>query len=253
MTNNVRQNLDKILKELYRRNLLSIRGSTSAPDIFISFYPYVGINHTIRVRDGIIYVRISDLFTEAPVEIHDALSRILLSKLFKKRVPPDARNTYAEFINNEDFRKRARVQRRKRGKKRLTSPKGNVYDLNQMFEKLNLIYFAGKLEMPVLSWSEQKTFRRLGNYDLTHDAVTLSRSLDSREVPKFVVEFVLYHEMLHKFHGAVEKNGRLYFHTSAFKRDEKRFSFYDEAEEWIEQNAYKFERGKKFNWRNLFY
>jgi hypothetical protein len=48
-------------------------------------------------------------------------------------------------------------------------------------------------------------------------------------VPEFLVEFVLYHEMLHMKHRPKLSNGRRVYHTAAFRADERRFDYYDAA------------------------
>jgi hypothetical protein len=69
--------------------------------------------------------------------------------------------------------------------------------------------------------------------------------LDSAAVPKFVVEYVLFHEMLHIAHPAKHKNGRRYHHTPAFRRDERRFAHFHAAEKWIDENVWKLKRAAK--------
>jgi hypothetical protein len=52
-----------------------------------------------------------------------------------------------------------------------------------------------------------------------------------------VVEFVVYHEILHHLYPAfVGESGRTNIHNKEFKTKEKQFSAYDEAKEWIEEH-----------------
>ena len=83
-----------------------------------------------------------------------------------------------------------------------TSPRGKVYDLSEMFDRLNARYFDGALERPLLSWSQKKARRILGHHDRVYETITISKSLDSAQVPEWFVEFILYHEMLHIKHAA---------------------------------------------------
>src|SRR5216683_730589 len=53
-------------------------------DIEVKFYPYVGLHHTIRVRSGRVYVRLSDLFRAAPPEVLRALAFILVPVWFPR-------------------------------------------------------------------------------------------------------------------------------------------------------------------------
>ena len=96
-----------------------------------------------------------------------------------------------------------------------------------------------------MTWSSKKTYRVLGHHDAAHDTIVVSRSLDSISVPKFIVEYIVFHEMLHVAHPTKHVNGRRYNHTAALKRDEQKFEFYTEAEKWIERNVRKLEREAK--------
>lgn len=58
------------------------------PEIDVTFYPYVGINHTIRIRNGRVFVRIAEICRDLPASAQRALSMILVAKLYRKRVPP---------------------------------------------------------------------------------------------------------------------------------------------------------------------
>ncbi|MBU7031740.1 MAG: hypothetical protein HXS53_04350, partial [Theionarchaea archaeon] len=69
-------------------------------NIRAEFYPYSSIKHTIRKRDGNIFMRISDLFGEAPNEVLFAIGRILLAKLNKKRISKTDRKIYDEFLGS---------------------------------------------------------------------------------------------------------------------------------------------------------
>lgn len=225
------------LRAIYEQSFAYFRPETSSPDIEIRFYPYVNVNHTIRIRGGKVFVRISTLFRDAEKRVHEALSVILVAKLLKRRVPADADRLYRTYVSKPEFREIALDHKRKRGKKQLHGSNGDFYDLDPIFDRLNEDYFEGKLKKPRLSWSGERTFRRLGHYDEAHDAIVISRSLDSRSIPAFVVEYVVYHEMLHVKHPTVHRGGRRYSHTPAFKRDEMTYDYFDEADAWIERNA----------------
>ena len=51
------------------------------PSIGVEYYRFVGINHTVRLRQGRLLVRLSDLFRRAPAPVMEALAFILLAKL----------------------------------------------------------------------------------------------------------------------------------------------------------------------------
>ena len=207
------------------------------PAIDVSFYPYVGINHTIRIREGGIFVRIAEICRQMPLNSHKGLAYILIGKLLRKKIPPGAREVYSAYVKTTEIREKATENKRAKGRKVVTTSKGLVYDLDEIFAGVNTQYFGDAIPMPVLTWSANKTYRILGHHDATHDHIAISKSLDTLDTPRYVVEYVVFHEMLHIHHPTKHVNGRRYNHTAAFKRDEQKFAYYNQAESWIERNV----------------
>jgi len=233
------------IREFYAEAFEKWAGDYSVPDIDVTFYPYVGLNQTIRVRDGRVLVRISDMCRDMPAEPHRALAYILVAKLLRKRVPPRADEIYSDYISTKEMRDRSHDRKRSHGRKVVSGAKGDFFDLDEIFDNLNFWYFKGQLAKPVLTWSAKKTYRILGHHDATHDTIVVSRSLDSADTPRYVVEYIVFHEMLHIHHPTVHHNGRRYNHTPAFRRDERRFPYYQQAEDWIERSVRKLKRRAK--------
>ncbi len=214
----------------------------AVPAIEVSFYPYVGINHTIRVRQNKVFVRLAEISRSATLDVQRALAFILVAKLLRKKVPPPANAVYQTFVKSREIQTKAVANRRANGRKIISGAAGEIYDLEQIFARLNRVYFQDSIEKPVLSWSVKRTFRILGHHDAAHDTIIISKSLDDRKVPRYVVEFIVFHEMLHIFHPTIHRNGRRYNHTAAFRRDERKFVECERAESWITANAGKLKR-----------
>lgn len=117
------------------------------------------------------------------------------------------------------------------------NPQGKFYNLDNLFGKLNHEYFAGTLVKPRLAWSKINTYRKFGHYEPARDRVVMSLTLDDANIPEFVIEFVLFHELLHKYHGTKWINGRRMVHTPEFRADESQFKFYAEAQRWLQKLA----------------
>ncbi len=207
------------------------------PVIDVRFYPYAGLRHTIRVRSGQVYVRLSDICKNSPPEVLRALAFVLVARLLGKKVPAVHERTYRDYSLAPEVMRSSDLARRGRGRKMISSAKGSVYDLDKMFSKLNRRYFDSTLEKPALTWSQRKTRSILGHHDRVYETITISKSLDSSQVPDWFVEYILYHEMLHIRHLARMINGRRYYHTTAFRLDERRFARYEDAQRWLEQVA----------------
>jgi len=235
------QQITTLYQEAYGR----YKPAAQLPPIHVSFYPYIGINHTIRVRGGEIYVRLAEICRDMPLPCHRGLAYILIGKILRKKIPAGARQVYNVFIKSDAVRERAADSKRERGRKVVTSSAGSVYDLDEIFDTVNHGYFRDAIPKPALTWSARKTYRILGHHDATHDHIAISKSLDSGDVPRFVVEYVIFHEMLHIVHPTKHVNGRRYNHTAAFKRDEEKFAHFHEAEKWIERNVRRLKKQAK--------
>lgn len=205
-------------------------------NIRAEFYPYAAVKHTVRKRDGVIYMRISDTFVDAPEEVLLSLGKILLAKLNKRRINQKDRFIYNRYISSEFLQEKASkiISKRKRKVKII---KGYYRDLNQSFERVNKEYFNGRMEKPVLTWSSRRAKCTLGRYDPERDIVSISRVLDSRKVPEELLDFIMYHELLHKKHGVKLKGNRRRVHTAEFKKDEKKFRNYEKMKELMEKVA----------------
>jgi hypothetical protein len=88
-----------------------------------------------------------------------------------------------------------------------------------------------------LIWNQALTGRKFGHYGRSTDTVMLSVSLDSPAVPEFVLDFVMYHELLHKKHGIPVVNERRVVHSAAFRAEERKSADYHEADRVLNELA----------------
>ena len=225
--------LSKFFADAFRH----LGGNRGVPAIEVRFYPYAGLRHTIRIRSNRVYVRLSDICKDATPDVHRSLAWILVARLLGKRVPTIHERVYRDYSLTPAVMRSSDLARRGRGRKMISSARGEVYDLERMFTKLNRRYFDGRIERPTLTWSQRRTRSILGHHDHVYDSITISKTLDSIDVPEWFVEYILYHEMLHIKHPARLINGRRFYHTSAFRNDERRFPHYDQAQKWLERLA----------------
>ena len=116
-------------------------GNRGVPAIEVRFYPYAGLRHTIRLRSGRVYVRVSDICKDCPPEVLRALAWILVSRLLGKRVPTIHDRVYRDYSLTPEVMRKSDLARRGRGRKMISSAHGEAYDLDRMFAKLNRRYF----------------------------------------------------------------------------------------------------------------
>ena len=226
------EDLETIFKTAHRE----IRPRTPLPEIRIEFFPFAGLNHTARLHENRLIIRVSDIFNDAPAEIYHSLALILLAKLYRKKIDKSYHRTYRTFILSDSIQERARMVRNDRCRLRRTrGARGRYVNLDALFDRLNQQYFANALPKPRLTWSAQKTRYVLGRFDLTHDTIFISRFFDSPDVPVIVTEYVMFHEMLHVKHHSRVQDSRLIVHTPEFKSDEKRFAHYGRAKDWLKR------------------
>lgn len=227
MDSNQKDRLEGLYKELLNRYNLYKEGQI--PEIQVDFYPYTAIKNTVRKRKNTIYVRISDMLEDAPQDVLLALGIVLFYKL-KGKIPPESeKKIYKDYVNSERIQTKAQKIRKIRGKKTLLGPKGEFHDLRKSYDRVNRKYFEVALPKPNLSWSMRKTKTRFGHHDLVFNTIVISRTLDDKRIPKSLLDYVMYHEMLHQKHGRFYKNGKNHIHTRTFKEDERRFSGYKKA------------------------
>lgn len=223
--------------DVYERVFRTLKPRTSPPEFEVRYRPYANLDSRIMLQEGHrkILVKVSDQLERAPAAVHEALAHVLLAKLYRKQIDPEHDRRYREFVNRSEVRQEALNVRRRRGRKEMESATGRHHDLDRMFDELNARYFDGTLRKPTVGWSKRGSRRLLGHYDPAHDSIVLSKLLDRAEVPAFVVEYVLFHEMLHVKHPVEYRTSRRCVHTPAFKRDEKAFAGYAEANLYLKK------------------
>lgn len=130
---------------------------------------------------------------------------------------------------------------RQRSRRRVAlDPHGEHHDLVALRDEVNRRYFGGRLEVPI-TWGREPTGRRqrsihLGTYDFDRNLIRIHRRLDHPDVPRHVVASVVHHELLHAAMPAETVRGRRRLHPPEFRRRERAFAHYREAQEWIRLN-----------------
>jgi predicted metal-dependent hydrolase len=165
----------------------------------------------------------------APGAILRAIAHILLAKMYRKPIDRGQAARYREYVGSHEIVRKAHLIRQMRGRKQLRSARGHVYDLDAIFEHLNSRFFHGLMARPVMSWSPTKTRRILGHYDPAHNAIIVSRVFDHPAVPRYVLEYIVYHEMLHLKFPVKLRGSRRCVHSKEFQAEERLFPELSEA------------------------
>jgi hypothetical protein len=203
------------------------------PEIAVQFYAFANVNNTIRLRDGKLIVRLSDLLEGAPDSVLRAIAHILLAKMYRKPIERAYAGRYRKYISSHEIANKVHLVRQIRGRKQIDSAAGRIYDLNAIFEELNTRYFHGLLGRPQMTWSRDHARNSLGHYDPAHNAIVVSRVFDHPRVPRYAIEYIVYHEMLHLKHPVKLRGSRRCVHPPEFVAEENLFAELDEAKKFL--------------------
>jgi len=225
----VKEHLLNLFQESYRE----LRPRAPVPEMSVEFYSFANINNTIRLREGKLLVRLSDLLEGAPEPVLRAIAHILLAKMYRKPIEREHSTRYRRHISGHDLSRKAHLMQQIRGRKRIDSAKGATYDLESIFEDLNTRFFHGLLARPQMTWSREHARQRLGHFDPAHNAIVVSRVFDHPRVPQYVTEYIVYHEMLHLKHPVKLRGSRRCVHSAEFQADEKLFPRLQEAQKFL--------------------
>ena len=227
--------MSEALLEIIRRAYRELRPRAEMPELHAEFFPFANINNTVRLREGRLRLRFSDLLEGAPEPVLHAIAHILLAKIYRKPIDPREAARYRRYIGGREVSAKAHLVRQMRGRKQLRGAQGRVYDLEAIFDELNLRFFHGLMGRPNLTWSRDHARNSLGHYDPAHNAIVVSRVFDHPRVPRYAIEYLLYHEMLHLKHPVRLRGSRRCVHPPQFQQEEKLFPELERAKAFLKK------------------
>ncbi len=185
-------------------------------------------NANVKRLGNRVEFNLSKKFKKINDDVKIGLIQALLNKIFKTKVHTQNIELYEIFLK----------------KIHIAVPKVKTDPvLEESFNRVNENYFNGLIEQPNLQWGLDSV-RKLGSYEYGSDTITVSKIFMNSEVE--LLDFIMYHEMLHKKHKFYTKNGRSYHHTKEFNRQEKEFDNQEEIEKKINRFTRQYRRKKRF-------
>ena len=178
-------------------------------------------------------MRLSDLMEGATDEVLHAILHILIAKLYGKEIENGHAARFRRFAGSQSISAKTHLIRQMRGRKKIHGPQGTHYDLEAIFDDLNTRFFYGLMARPQMTWSANHSRQSLGHYDPAHNTIVVSRVFDRPGVPRYAVEYLVYHEMLHLRHPVKLRGSRRCVHGPAFQADEKLFPHLEEAKKYL--------------------
>ncbi|HKD85292.1 MAG TPA: SprT-like domain-containing protein [Terriglobales bacterium] len=221
------------LQQIFQRTYRELRLRAPIPEFRVEFYAFTNVNSTIRLRQDVVHVRISDLLEGSPETVLEAIAHILLAKIYRKPIQALHSTRYRRYVSSHDMAAKAHLLRQVRGRKQIASARGLTYDLDEVFEGLNQKFFYGLLARPQMTWSRVRARNSLAHYDPAHNAIVVSRVFDHARVPRYAVEYIVYHEMLHLKHPVKLRGSRRCVHGPEFQAEERLFPELEEAKQFL--------------------
>jgi predicted metal-dependent hydrolase len=222
---------------LFQRMFTRLGCDGRPPRFRVEFYPYTSLVLTIRRRQEVVYVRLSDLLRRARRPVLEGAAALLLARLYRRKAPAALTAQYLEYARSHRTRARIHRMRHHRVRSGAGNPRGAHFDLEKLFDQLNERYFAGNLERPHIGWSNRAWRRQFGCYDPGPGHILLNRRMDRPGVPQCAVEYVLFHEMLHVKHPTRRSGCSLVSHSPEFRAEEKLFADFERARKALDRLA----------------
>lgn len=184
---------------------------------------------SFRRRPGALSVRLHHMFLEAPDEV------VLAVADYAVRGRRQAGKVLDAFIRSQQ-----RVVPPRARKPGELQPLGKCHDLQELFDGLNQRFFQGGVQARIgwgRAWARRRRRSiRLGVYDHQAREIRIHAALDQPDVPRFFVEYIVFHEMLHQLFPGPKKAGRQVHHPPAFKDREKAYPHYAAALAWEKEH-----------------
>lgn len=185
------------------------------------------------------HVRLHHIFLQAPEGVWGALVAYL------RNADAAASRTIRAYIRQQQLALASPRSLPQRSS--LLQPQGRYFDLAAIYDDLNQHYFIDRVQAHI-TWSRRPPQRkrrsiRFGSYQERERLIRIHCLLDQSFVPRYVVENVVFHEMLHQLIPRQYMNGRWSIHPPEFRRQERRFQYYPQAEQWQRQHLGRLLRG----------
>ena len=181
-----------------------------------------------RKKGAVFHVRLHRIFLHAGEDVLRAVAGFL-------KGDKGCRSALRSYIkeNNSGITRRS-------GTNVSLRPKGSVYCLSEIFDRLNRTHFQERISAGI-TWGRSRRGRRmsritLGSYCRDADVIRINPFLDRNRVPRYFIDFIVYHEMLHADLGFISQNGRRKLHTREFRIRERLFPEYEKAVAWEKLN-----------------
>jgi hypothetical protein len=189
---------------------------------------------SLHRHEGVRRIRLHHMFLDAGPEVIGALGRYFArGDHFASRLLDRFIAAHQERIRVAPSSTTTRLE-----------PRGVVYDLDEMQSGLSSRYFGGQVRVDI-TWGRFARSRprartrrtiRMGTYFIDEQLIRIHPALDQATVPRYFVEWVIYHEMLHHVVPMPIVDGRRVYHSAEFRARERAYEHYERARHWEDRN-----------------
>jgi len=167
-------------------------------------------NANIKYSEKRIIISMSKKWEDISEEIKKGLFQLLILKVFRIKKKTKQIGLYYSFIKN--------LTKYSEGNENETPNK-----LLESFKRINKRFFHDLESMPKIKYGKQ-SFSVLGNYNYHTGTITISSIfMKIKEEDNFFLDFVMYHELLHKKLGFNSDSSRNIYHSKAFLKEEQKY------------------------------
>jgi hypothetical protein len=183
---------------------------------------------SVRTVSGVRHVRLHAMFATAPAAVLRAVSRFIQGDA-------SARGAIDRFVAAHTAPAEVRP--------RPPRARGLVHDLDEILNEVSRRYFDGAVRVPI-GWSRQGHARRtrgrrtirLGVYLVHAQQIRVHPALDQRWVPRSLLAWVVFHELLHHVIPIGRSRGKRSIHSAEFRALEASFEGHAQALGWVREN-----------------
>lgn len=222
-------NTEKYLRALLRR----YRPELGCERLRVQFHQNTCTMVSLSRRGQQQSLRLHWLFTKAPGSVLEAVVRIFFvreDRLAKKQL----RSSILDFIDEHRHLTLSDLCVRQ-----LCPPHGRNYDLSDVERTIRKRFLRDCSEVRI-GWSRRVTPCLMGKWiampEGSPNIVVINRLLDSRRVPAFYLQYIVFHELLHEMIPIRRRRGRWVHHPAEFRQRERQFPAFERALSWEREN-----------------
>lgn len=189
---------------------------------------------SIKRGQGVLTFRLHHLFVGAPAAVVRAMAR------YAETHERESALLLRDYVDTKE----SLIRTPQEARPVTLDVAGRWHNLQALFDELNATYFDGAIKARI-TWGPRGKRRRardsiqLGSYTMEDGLIRIHPVLDAKDVPRFFVAWIIYHEMLHEVHDMPVVGGRRVYHTPEFLRAEARFEHHAAAVAWEDANRHK--------------